>query len=121
MAGSYPASEVSADRDRLAEQVLMALSQPEVIADEELGKRLYPGSSGCFRASEPRRSAAGERADFRRMHAPTFAPNLGHFVLVGDVTPAGALLGRRDACRSSLGSLRPRSTLPPQSSTPCRP
>jgi len=88
---SYPTSEVSADRDRMAEQFLIALSQPDVIADEQLGRRLYGGhpyASGLPRPAALRQVSA---AHVRRLHAETLAPALGHFVLVGDVTPSRAI------------------------------
>lgn len=94
---SYPSPEVSADRDRMADQVLMALSQPEVVADEELGRRLYgehPYASGLPSPSAVRQVSA---ARLRRLHHESFAPRLGHFVLVGDVTPKRALAAAEGA------------------------
>lgn len=88
---SYPSSEVSADRDRLSEQVLMALSQPEVIADEELARMLYRGHPYASGLPSPNALRQVSAPHLRRMHARTFAPNLGHFVLVGDIAPARAL------------------------------
>ena len=88
---SYPGPEVSADRDRMAEQVQMALSQPEVIADQELSRRLFgrhPYASGLPSPAALRHVSASQ---LRRLHRETFAPSLGHFVLVGDVTPSRTL------------------------------
>ena len=56
---SYPSPEVSADRDRMAEEVLMALSQPEVVAEEELSRRLYGAHPYASGAPEPGSIATG--------------------------------------------------------------
>ncbi len=89
---SYPNPEVSADRDRMAEEVLMALSQPEVVAEEELSRRLYgahPYASGLPSPGALRQVRA---ANLRRLHHEILAPALGHVVLVGDVTPNRGLV-----------------------------
>ena len=51
---TYPGHEVAADRDRMADQVLIALSQPDVIADEELARRLHRGHPYATGPPEPR-------------------------------------------------------------------
>ena len=56
---SYPNPEVSADRDRMAEEVLMALSQPEVVAEEELEQAAVWSTPLRFRAPEPGGIATG--------------------------------------------------------------
>jgi zinc protease len=94
----YPREEVSSDADRMADQVLMALSQPDVLADQELRKRLHPGhpyASALPRPEEVREVGAGR---LRHLHAETVVPAAGHLVLVGDVAPARA----RAVCERAL-------------------
>ena len=75
---TYPGHEVGADRDRMADQVLIALSQPDVIADEELAPAAASRSPVRLRAPEPRgvatsgRGAAAEppRRDLRAGPGP---------------------------------------------------
>jgi predicted Zn-dependent peptidase len=101
---SYPSAEVRADADRMAEQVLMALSQPDVLADQELRKRLHPGhpySSPLPRPGSLRRVSADS---LRHLHAETLVPAAGHLVLVGDVTAARALSASAGAFESWLSA-----------------
>ncbi|HXY46154.1 MAG TPA: pitrilysin family protein [Acidimicrobiales bacterium] len=84
---SYPAAEVRADRERLANETLIALSQPEVIADEALGRRLYAGHP--YAAGMPRpgtlRRVGGET--LRSLHPGLLEPAAARLVLVGDLDP----------------------------------
>jgi zinc protease len=88
---SYPAEEVRADRDRLANETLMALSQPEVIADEALRRRLYSGhpyAAGIPRPASLRRIGPDM---LRTLHPSILNPAAGCLVLVGDLDPRRAL------------------------------
>jgi predicted Zn-dependent peptidase len=116
----YPRAEVSSDADRVADEVLMALSQPDVLADQELRKRLHPGhpySSALPRPGEVRTVGAGR---LRRLHAETLVPAAGHLVLVGDLTPARASAASQRALEgwlsrapgSSTGAPTPLAPLP---------
>jgi predicted Zn-dependent peptidase len=73
---SYPAGEVAADRSRVAEEVLIDLSRPEVLAGQELRRRLYPRHP--YATGLPSPGSLGRVA-------------LGHLVLVGDLAPKRAL------------------------------
>jgi predicted Zn-dependent peptidase len=93
---SYPSAEVAADRGRMAEEVMMELSRPDVLADQELHKRLHPGhpyASGLPSAGALTHVSA---ARLRRVHAEVLAPAQGHLVLVGDLAPkrAATAVGR---------------------------
>ncbi|MGO8877630.1 MAG: M16 family metallopeptidase [Acidimicrobiales bacterium] len=88
---SYPRAEVSADRERLANETLIALSQPEVIADEALRRRLYPGhpyAAGIPRPSALRKVGAG---NLRALHRGLLNPRAGRLVLVGDIDTRRAI------------------------------
>ena len=115
---TYPGHEVAADRDRMADQVLIALSQPDVIADEELARRLHRGhpyASGLPSPGALRRVGA---AQLRSLHDEIFVPGLGHFVMVGDVTPRRALAAASSAfepwlARPAGAAAAPLDPLPP--------
>jgi len=114
---SYPSSEVSLDRDRLAEQVLMALSQPDVVADEALSRRLHPGHPYASGLPSPEALRNISAAALRRIHRETLAPSLGHLVLVGDVTARRALSAATGGLEQWLtqaaeGSAEPLDPLP---------
>ncbi|MFZ0171679.1 MAG: pitrilysin family protein [Acidimicrobiales bacterium] len=84
---TYPTVEVRADRERLANETLMALSQPEVIADEALSRRLYAGhpyAAGLPRPSALRRVGA---EGLRSLHPALLEPAAARLVLVGDLDP----------------------------------
>ncbi len=115
---SYPSSEVTVDRDRLAEQVLMALSQPDVVADEALSKRLHPGHPYASGLPSPEALRSVSASSLRRMHRETLAPGAGHLVLVGDVTPGRALSATAGGleqwlAQAEAGPAEPLDPLPP--------
>ncbi len=91
LSASYPVDEVRADRERLANETLMALRQPEVIADEALRRRLYAGhpyAAGLPRPSTLRRVG---RQSLLRLHSSLLDPSAACLVMVGDVEPRRAL------------------------------
>ncbi|MGO8877313.1 MAG: M16 family metallopeptidase [Acidimicrobiales bacterium] len=87
---TYPRDEVRADRDRIANETLISLSQPEVIADESLWRRLYAGHP--YAAGTPRPDALRRvRAEsLRSLHPVLLDPAVAHLVLVGDLNPKSA-------------------------------
>jgi len=90
-AASYPGSEVAADRGRMAEEVVIDLSRPEVMAGQELRKRLHPGHPYASGLPTPGMLAHVSAARLRRVHAEALVPALGHLVLVGDIAPKRAI------------------------------
>jgi zinc protease len=88
---SYPSAEVAADRDRMADEILMELSRPEVLADQELRKRLHPGHPYATGLPSAGALAHVSAARLRRVHSEVLAPAVGHLVLVGDLAPKRAL------------------------------
>lgn len=99
---SYPSAEVRADRDRVAEEVLIQLSQPEVIVDEEVSRRLYHGHPYASGLPSPGALRQVSAARLRRVHDEILTPALGHLVLVGDVTPRKALAAATGALEQWL-------------------
>ncbi|MDA8039464.1 MAG: pitrilysin family protein [Actinomycetota bacterium] len=88
---TYPAGEVAADRARKADEVVMALSRPEVLADEALSERLY--GSHPYATPIPRPAALEQVGAplLRRLHRSLLDPRSCHLVIVGDVQPRRAL------------------------------
>jgi predicted Zn-dependent peptidase len=111
---SYPAEEVRADRDRLANETLMALSQPEVIADEALRRRLYSGhpyATGIPRPTSLRRIGPDT---LRALHRSLLNPAAGCLVLVGDLEPRRALRTAADLLAPWLGTASETATKLPE-------
>ncbi len=88
---SYPGSEVTGERDRLVERLLMARSQPAVIAREALLHRLF--GEHPYAGEIPGAEAVGSvtAAQLRSLHRTRLLPAGSTLVLVGDVAPARAL------------------------------
>ncbi len=88
---TYPAGEVRAERDRKADEVLIALSRPEVLAEELLSKRMFgrhPYGSAMPRPSALRRVGAEA---LRGLHRTLLHPASAKLVVVGDVPARRAL------------------------------
>jgi len=88
---TYPSHEVEGDRGRVADQMTIALSQPETVATEAMTKRLFgrhpygaemPRPDAIARVSAPR---------LKRLHSSLVRPSSAHLVLVGDVEPRRAV------------------------------
>jgi len=88
---AYPTSEVEGERDRLVQDLVVARSQPAVLAGAALARRLYgehPYGRSLPLAEDV--EAAGA-AQLRRLHAARVVPTGGLLLLVGDLRPAAAL------------------------------
>ena len=90
-AATYPDAEVRTDRARTADEILIVLSRPEVLADEAFAKRIFvhhPYGTGIPRQSAIRRVGAPL---LRELHPAIFRPSAAHLVLVGDIQVRRAL------------------------------
>jgi predicted Zn-dependent peptidase len=97
---SYPAEEVSGERDRLIERITMAWSQPGVIANEALAARMAPDHPYGGSLPTLDEVAATTAAKLRKLHADLVRPSDAVLVIVGDVSAARAL----DAAEQALSS-----------------
>ena len=88
---AYPSPEVAGDRGRVAEEILIDLSRPEVLVRQELRRRLYPGHPYASGLPSPGAVRHVTAARLRRVHTEALVPALGHLVLVGDLTPNRAV------------------------------
>jgi predicted Zn-dependent peptidase len=94
---TYPAHEVEGDRARTADQVTIALSQPETVAAEAINKRLF--GRHPYGAEMPRPNAIGRVSATRlkKLHSSLLRPSSAHLVLVGDVEPRRGIAMAEDA------------------------
>jgi predicted Zn-dependent peptidase len=99
---TYPKSEVTGERDRMVQELMMARSQPSVLAREALLGRLYPGHP--YGSDLPAADAVADvkAGALRKLHAKRVSPAGAILTLVGDLRPAQAL----DAVEKALGSWR---------------
>jgi predicted Zn-dependent peptidase len=88
---AYPAEAVRADRERVAEEVVLADSQPEVRAGEALRRRLYGSHPYSTGLPTPEAVRAVGATSLRRLHDDVLRAKGSHLVLVGDL-PADVLL-----------------------------
>ncbi|NOY55775.1 MAG: insulinase family protein [Actinobacteria bacterium] len=87
---TFPDSSVWTERERLAQEVVLDRSQPEVVADEELRKRFFgrhPYGIGLPSPSGLRRITPGR---LRTLYDELVRPGGAVLVLVGDLRPAAA-------------------------------
>ena len=98
-AAAYPADLVEGERQRLAEQLHIARSQPQVVARTARAARLYGTHPYASPLPTDADVAALTPVAVRRLHRDRVQPNGSTLVLVGDLSPARAL----DVVEAALG------------------
>ncbi|MCL6091347.1 MAG: insulinase family protein [Actinobacteria bacterium] len=98
-APAYPENEVHADAARSADEALIALSQPEVIAQQELRRRLFKGHPYATGMPSPSSLRRVSQSALREAHGSLLVSSTPVVVLVGDLQPARA----RAMLEDSLG------------------
>ncbi len=88
---TYPAAEVSRERERLIERLTIARSQAGVVAHEALSRRLWGDHPYTRDMPDADEVAAATAAQVRRLHADRVRPHGATLVLVGDLSPQRAL------------------------------
>ncbi|MGH3646497.1 MAG: M16 family metallopeptidase [Micromonosporaceae bacterium] len=88
---TYPAKEVATERERLADRIRVASTQPSHLARVALLKRLYGRHPYAVQTAEPERVLAVRSAGLRALHAERIRPDGAILTLVGDLDPARAL------------------------------
>ncbi|MGH3661145.1 MAG: M16 family metallopeptidase [Micromonosporaceae bacterium] len=88
---SYPDKEVETERERLADRIRVALSQPAHLARVELLKRVYGEHPYAVQTPSPEEALAVQPADLRQLHADRVHPAGATLVLVGDFSSTHAL------------------------------
>ena len=89
-APAYPKSEVRADAARSADEALIALAQPEVIARQELRRRLFKGHPYATPMAAPAALRRVSESALRDLHRSVLTSSTPVVVLVGDLQPARA-------------------------------
>ena len=95
---AYPEKEVGTERERLADRIEMAASQPSHAVRKALLRRLYDGHPYAVETPEPEQVRAVESLALRAMHTTRVLPAGSVLILVGDVEPEQAL----DAVEAAL-------------------
>ena len=97
---TYPATEVSTERSRLADRIKVAQSQPAHLARTALLKRMYGSHPYGVQTPTPEQILAVGPAALRTLHGQRVHPNGGILVIVGDLTPEKAI----DAAERALST-----------------
>jgi zinc protease len=87
---SYPAGQVDGERDRLAERIAIARSQPGTIARSALAARRYGSHPYAIQLPDADLVAAVRAPALRRLHRERVLPAGSILVLVGDLEPRAA-------------------------------
>lgn len=90
-AAAYPAHEVAGERDRLADRITMARTQPDVLAREALDRRIYGSHPYGFELPDVEAVRRVTPASLRTLHRRLVVPAGATLVLVGDLSPARAI------------------------------
>ncbi|HEU4421009.1 MAG TPA: pitrilysin family protein [Pilimelia sp.] len=96
---AYPSGEVTTERERLADRIQVAQSQPSHLARVALLKRVYGKHPYAVQTPEPAQVRRIRASQLRSLHADRLHPADATLVLVGDIQPEKAL----DAAERALG------------------
>lgn len=88
---TYPEQEVATERDRLADRIQVARSQPAHLARVALLKRMYGRHPYAVQTPEPDEVRAVGRDALHGLHRQRLHPAGATLVLVGDIAPEAAL------------------------------
>jgi zinc protease len=97
---AYPADEVSTERERLADRIRVALSQPSHLAREALLKRMYGRHPYAVQTPTPEQVRSVTPSALRTLHGERVHPAGAILVVVGDITPEKAI----DAVEAALST-----------------
>ena len=87
---TYPDDKVEGERDRVAERIAIARSQPAVIARTALAARRYGDHPYAIQLPDDQLVAAVDAEALRRLHRERVLPAGSSLVLVGDLDPSAA-------------------------------
>jgi predicted Zn-dependent peptidase len=88
---AYPEKEVGTERERLADRIRVALTQPSHLARVALLKRVYGVHPYAVQTPAPEQVLAVGPAELRGLHSERIHPTGATLVLVGDLDPDHAL------------------------------
>jgi predicted Zn-dependent peptidase len=96
---TYPGEEVVTERERLVDNLQVALSQPSHLARVALLKQMYSAHPYGVQTPSPDEVRAVEPEVLRELHADRVRPSGSILILVGDIDPEQAI----DAAEKMLG------------------
>jgi zinc protease len=88
---AYPKHEVSGERERMLNELMIARSQPSVLAREALLTRLYGKHPYAIELPDPKALEEVSVKQLRALHAHAVSPVGAVLTLVGDLRPAAAI------------------------------
>jgi zinc protease len=97
---SYPKHEVAGERERMVSEIMIARSQPAVLAREALLTRLYGKHPYAIELPDPEALEEVSAKQLRALHSSAVSPVGAVLTLVGDLRPAAAI----DAVELALSS-----------------
>ncbi|WP_229071455.1 pitrilysin family protein [Actinoplanes sp. DH11] len=109
---TYPAEEVATERERLVDQIQVALSQPAHLARVALLKRIFDTHPYAVQTPTPDEVRTVEPAALRDLHAQRVRPAGATLVLVGDIDPDQAIDVAEKVLSGWTGSA-PDGVIPP--------
>jgi zinc protease len=109
---TYPADEVATERDRLVDQIQVALSQPTHQARMALLRRMYGSHPYAVQTPSPEQVKEVEPEALRALHAGRLRASGAALVLVGDFDPDQALASAASTLSNWDGGAQPVE-LPP--------
>ena len=115
---TYEEHEVKADRDRLADETVIALSQPGVIAGQALRRRLFGSHPYATPLPSPATLRRVHGDALRSLHRAVLDPAQAHLAIAGDLQPARALALCEEMAASWAASTEGARPQPPPVSPP---
>ena len=88
---AFPPGEIAIERERAVQDIEMSRSQPQVLAQEAVRKRLFGAHPYALVLPDPAAVAKTGRAAIARAYADRVRPRDANLVVVGEVRPGSAL------------------------------
>lgn len=116
----YPANEVATERERLADRIHMAQSQPSHLARVALLKRIYGSHPYAVQTPSEEQVRAVQAEQLRALHAKRLHPTGATLVVVGDIDPEAAIdtVAKRLGGWNGAENVEPLPPIPPLESGP---
>ena len=103
---TYPADEVAVERDRLADHIQVAETQPSHLARTALLRRMYGRHPYAIQTPAADQVKGVRPAQLRALHADRVRPDGAILVLVGDLNPEKAIDSAEKALSGWIGQSR---------------
>ncbi len=111
---TYPEPEVRADKERAADGMIITLSQPEVVAQQALRRRMFGSHPYATPLPTPAALRRVKASELRGLHDDLLGPADAHLVLVGDFQVPRARAAVEEELAGWFGRRRARDDqLPP--------